>query len=121
MFTRASGKTASPSSLAMDMLDDDMLEKQRDLLRQVKANKRILLAMLEGRPFVRKIFPGEANFVLIQVDDADALLSFCAQQNVILRGFPTEAALRGSIRISVGSEEDLASLKQALDDWERTR
>lgn len=108
-------------SLAMDMLDDDMLEKQRDLLRQVKANKRILLTMLEGRPFVRKIFPGEANFVLIQVDDADALLTFCAQHNVILRGFPAEAALRDCIRISVGSEEDLASLERALDDWEKTR
>lgn len=108
-------------SLAMDILDDDILEKQRNLLRQVKNNKRILLAMLEGRPFVRKIYPGEANFVLIQVDDADALLSFCAQYNVILRGFPAEQALRGCIRISVGSEDDLASLERALDKWEKAQ
>lgn len=108
-------------SLAMEMLDDDVLGKQRDLLQQVKRNKRILLAMLEGRTFVRKIFPGEANFVLIEVDDADSLLAFCARHNVILRGFPAEAALRDCIRISVGSEEDLASLEQALDNWEQTR
>lgn len=108
-------------SLAMEILDDDILEKQRNLLRQVKNNKRILLAMLEGRPFVRRIYPGEANFVLIQVDDADALLSFCAQNNVILRGFPAEEALRGCIRISVGSEDDLASLERALDKWEEAQ
>lgn len=108
-------------SLAMEMLDDDILGKQQNLLRQVKSNKRILLAMLEERAFVRKIFPGEANFVLIEVDDADSLLAFCARHNVILRGFPAEAALRDCIRISVGSEEDLASLEQALDNWEQAR
>ncbi|MEE4216578.1 MAG: histidinol-phosphate transaminase [Xanthomonadales bacterium] len=108
-------------SLAMEMLDDDILEKQQNLLRQVKGNKRILLAMLEGRAFIRKIFPGEANFVLVEVDDADSMLAFCARHNVILRGFPAEAALRDCIRISVGSEEDLASLGYALDNWEQAR
>jgi histidinol-phosphate aminotransferase len=108
-------------SLAMDMLEDRLLEKQRELLRQVRSNKGILLDMLKGRTFVRKIFPGEANFVLIRVDDADGLLDFCAQLNVILRGFPAEAALRNCIRISVGSEEDLSVLKRAFDSWENKR
>ena len=108
-------------SLAMKMLDSDVLENQQNLLRQVRNNKRILLAMLEGRSFIRKIYPGEANFVLIRVDDADALLSHCAQRNVILRGFPAEPALRDCVRISVGSEEDLASLEGALNDWDNKR
>lgn len=107
-------------SLAMRMLEDDTLEKQRDLLRQVRANKGILLAILEGRSFVRDIFPGEANFVLIRVDRADELLSHCARNNVILRGFPSDPALRDCIRISVGSRDDLASLEKALDSWNET-
>ena len=97
------------------------MENQQNLLRQVRNNKRILLAMLEDRSFIRKIYPGEANFVLIRVERADALLSFCAQRNVILRGFGAEAALRDCIRISVGSEEDLASLEAALYDWDNKR
>ena len=105
-------------SLAMEMLEPETLERQRELLRQVRGNKGILLGMLEGRRFVRKIFPGEANFVLARVDDADALLTFCAQRNVILRGFPSEPALRDCIRISVGSADELALLNGALDEWE---
>jgi histidinol-phosphate aminotransferase len=108
-------------SLAMQMLGDETLAKQSKLLRQVRANKTLLLNMLENRRFVQKVFPGEANFVLIRVDEADALLTFCAQKNIILRGFPSEPALRDCIRISVGSADDMARLEQALDDWETTR
>lgn len=106
-------------SLALAMLDESVLEKQRDLLRQLRRNKGILLGMLEGRTFVQRVFSGEANFVLIRVDDADALLGFCARRNVILRGFPSEPSLRDCIRISVGSGEDLAQLEAALDAWEK--
>lgn len=105
-------------SLALAMLDESVLEKQRDLLRQLRRNKGILLGMLEARPFVQRVFPGEANFALVRVDDADALLGFCARRNVILRGFPSEPSLRDCIRISVGSGEDLAQLEAAFDAWE---
>lgn len=108
-------------SLALQMLEASRLEEQRDLMRQIRANKTSLLAMLEGRPFVRQVLPGEANFILVRVDDAEGLLSACARRNVILRGFPTEPVLRDCVRISVGSLEDLAALEQALDYWEETK
>ena len=105
-------------SLAMAMLEEKALSRQRDMLQQVRENKGILLGLLEQRPFVQAIYPGEANFVLIRVDDADGLLTHCARQNVILRGFPAEPVLRDCIRISVGSKDDLTRLAKALDDWE---
>jgi histidinol-phosphate aminotransferase len=107
-------------ALAMRMLADETLQKQGELLQQVRDNKGILLAMLNDRSFVRKIFPGEANFVLVRVDDADALLTHCAKNNVILRGFPSDPALRDCIRISVGSKDDLSALERALDEWENS-
>jgi histidinol-phosphate aminotransferase len=105
-------------ALAMAMLEEEALEKQRDMLLEVRRNKRELLRMLNDLPFVRAIYPGEANFVLIRVDDAEGLLTHCAINNVILRGFPAEPVLRDCIRISVGSEDDLGQLAKALDEWE---
>ena len=105
-------------ALAMAMLEEEALEKQRDMLREVRSNKAELLRLLEDLPFVRAIYPGEANFVLIRVDDADGLLTHWALNNVILRGFPAEPVLRDCIRISVGSEDDLGQLSRALVGWE---
>jgi histidinol-phosphate aminotransferase len=106
------------TALALRMLQDDMLLRQARLLEELAANKQALLDVLAGRPFVRELIAGRANFVLIRVDRADQLLGFCAERGVILRGFPADPLLRGYIRISVGSAQDIAALAALLDAWE---
>jgi histidinol-phosphate aminotransferase len=106
-------------SLALRMLENDVLEKQKHLLVELRNNKRILLGALARLAFIRDVFPGEANFVLIRVDRSEELLTFCADRGVILRGFPADPLLDGCIRISVGSESDIAVLADALGDWEK--
>ncbi|MGK2927223.1 MAG: aminotransferase class I/II-fold pyridoxal phosphate-dependent enzyme, partial [Lysobacterales bacterium] len=50
-------------ALALRVLEDDMLARQRELLAEVARNKQILLDALTGRSFLREVIPGEANFV----------------------------------------------------------
>lgn len=110
---------ASPViSLACLMLDNEMLSRQQRLLKKVQYNKQALLSILENRPFILDIWPGEANFVLIRSMQSLELLSFCADRGVILRGYPDDPSLTDCIRISVGSEQDLDALQSALDAWE---
>jgi histidinol-phosphate aminotransferase len=124
-------------ALALRVLQDDMLARQRELLAEVARNKRTLLAALAGRSFLSEVLPGEANFVLVRVgsgvgsgvnsgvdsaagtgaDPAGTLLAFCAERGVILRGFPAEPLLRGYIRISVGTRDEIAALSAVLDEW----
>jgi histidinol-phosphate aminotransferase len=105
--------------LALSMLSPEMMDRQKDMLARLARNKRLLVSMLEKRNCFLEIMPGEANFVLLRVKSPDELLSFCASQNVILRGFPADPALQGWIRISVGSAEEIAALSAVLDDWEK--
>lgn len=112
---------ASPVvALALRMLEDDMLARQRNLLAEVARNKQALIETLAGRPFVQRLIPGEANFVLVQAASAERLLAFCAQRGVVLRGFPADPLLRGYLRISVGTSDDIAALSAVLDAWQRT-
>jgi len=105
-------------SLACRMLDPEMLGRQQKLLTEVQRNKTRLLLILQSRPFIRDIWPGEANFVLLRVDNPDGFLTFCAARGVILRGYPNDPMLKSCIRVSVGSEQDLGALESALDAWE---
>ena len=91
------------------------------MIKEVQKNKKRLLSLLADRPSILKIWPGEANFVLLRVSEAEELVRFCADRGVILRGYPGEPLLEGCIRISVGSENELADLKLALDDWENRK
>jgi len=104
-------------ALALRVLQADMLERQRDLLRQIAANKQRLLDVVRDRPFVREVIAGEANFILLRTARAADLLSFCADRNVILRGFPGQPLLRDYLRISVGTADEIAALGAVLDAW----
>ena len=107
--------------LAERVMQADMLLRHKELLAELKANKSLLLSILKDRQFIEKIWPGEANFVLLRVEDAPALLNHCAQNSIILRGYPNDPSLQGCIRISVGSKQDIASLDQALNRWEANK
>ena len=105
-------------NLAMRMLEDDMMDRQQELMREIENNKRYLLRILQNRDFVREIIPGDANFVLIRADNALDLLAFSTSKGVIIRGYPSEPLLHNCLRISVGSEAELAKFAAVLDEWE---
>jgi histidinol-phosphate aminotransferase len=107
--------------LALRMLEKPVLKKQEKSLKHLQSNKQFLLESLHGLPFIREILPGEANFVLVRVDNPDEVLTFCADHGVIIRGFPGDPMLADYLRISVGSESDLSALLVAFEEWEASK
>jgi histidinol-phosphate/aromatic aminotransferase/cobyric acid decarboxylase-like protein len=113
---------ASPVvELALRMLEKPVLEKQKQSIACLRANKQLLLDSLNTLTFIREILPGEANFVLVRVDDPDEVLTFCASKGVIIRGFPADPLLGGYLRISIGSEKDLSALLDVFGEWEASQ
>jgi histidinol-phosphate aminotransferase len=62
--------------------------------------------------FVSRIWPSAANFLLVAVDDADALMRHCRSDNLLLRYFGGELA--NCVRISVGSRDENNRLLESL-------
>ena len=68
---------------------------------------------IERFEFVRKVWPSDANFFLIEVDDANKVLRCCEEHRVLLRYFG--GALASCIRISVGGADENTALLRALE------
>ena len=94
--------------------------KQAD---QVKEWVRILLTereVLSGRlkelTFVQHIYPTDANFVLVKMDDANAVYNYLVDKGIIVRNRNTVSLCLGCVRITVGTPEEneilLAELKK---------
>ena len=79
----------------------------------VIAERERLIAVIRDFPFVKKVWPSDANFFLILVDDAELVMQRAAEHKVLLRFFGD--SLPGCIRISVGSREDSKRLLHALE------
>ena len=63
---------------------------------------------------VKKILPTDANYLLMIVDDADALCARAADQGYILRNQSHQPGLAGAIRVSIGTEDEMDGLLAIL-------
>lgn len=104
-------------NLALKLFEPESLDRQKTMLRKFRKNKSVLIDSLSNRPFVEKVWPGKANFVLARVSDAKELVDHLASNRVTVRQFPVEPLLKNCIRISVGKTSELDKLASALDAY----
>lgn len=76
-----------------------------------------LVPALEGFPFVRKVFPSDANFLLVRVADADALYAYLLDKGIIVRNRSRVPGCAGCLRITVGLPEENEALLNALNNY----
>ena len=69
----------------------------------VSEGKRVYKALAQS-PFVEKLYPSDANFILMKVSDEDGLLRALGQSNIKIRDFRSKLA--GYFRLSIGTPEE---------------
>ncbi|MEE4174334.1 MAG: histidinol-phosphate transaminase [Xanthomonadales bacterium] len=109
--------TAPAIAAALAVTGRETREQQKILLLSLAREKGRLVRELTGRPWVRDLWPGEANFVLIRVNDGPALVRHCAEQGVRVRDFHGQPLLDNCVRMTVGSPDDMGALRAALDTF----
>lgn len=70
--------------------------------------------------YVKHIYPSDANFVLIRVDDANAVYHFLVDQGIIVRNRNSVSLCMGCIRITVGSPEENKILIETMQHFVAT-
>lgn len=73
-----------------------------------------LMQELPRFPFVRKIWPSDANFLLVEVADADATYEHLTRDGIIVRNRNRVKGCRGCLRITVGLPEENDRLLDSL-------
>jgi len=89
-------------------------------LEETKSERTRLAEGLAKSTFVKKIFPSDANFLLLEVNDADGLFARLRQFNVKIRDYRSTT---GRVRVSIGSPDENTIALQAfgvVDQTERT-
>lgn len=109
--------TAPAIAAALAVTGPGARVRQARMLEDIREEKARLVAALDRYPWVRRCWPGEANFVLARVDDGPGLVAHCAGRGVRIRDFSDTPMLDDCVRLSIGSAEDMAALTTALDTW----
>jgi histidinol-phosphate aminotransferase len=73
-----------------------------------------LLKVLNEVAFVSKIYPTEANFVLIKVDDANKRYNELIQKGIVIRNRTTQPLCENTLRLTIGTADENKILMEAL-------
>jgi histidinol-phosphate aminotransferase len=86
----------------------------RERVRALISERERLRAALEGLPLARRVWPSEANFLLVECRDAARFARAGLSGGVLVRLFPEERGLQDCARVTVGTSEENDRLLRAL-------
>jgi histidinol-phosphate aminotransferase len=102
------------AKLALQALDAS--EDRENVIATIRNERRRLMHRLGSITCVRDVFPSDANFVLVRVNDAGDIYSKLIQKGIIIRNRSSEPKLQNCVRITVGTPQENDALLSAMED-----
>ena len=95
------------------LLDTDVVNSE---IADIKAERDRLFEVLLEVTFVKKVYPSQANFILIKVDDANKRYAQLLEKGVVIRNRSSQPLCENTLRITVGTSEENRQLISILKD-----
>jgi histidinol-phosphate aminotransferase len=90
------------------------IEKIQMEIDSIIIQREDLLNVLLDIKFVSKIYPTEANFILIKVDDANRRYDELIAKGIVIRNRTTQPLCENCLRLTIGTAEENKKLMEAL-------
>ena len=99
---------------ALQFTAPDALAELRQRIAIIHAERARLTDELSKLPLIRRVYPSDANFLLLDCADAERVLNAAVNVGLIIRDQRSQKALPHGVRISIGSPEQNARLLNGL-------
>lgn len=93
-------------------------KKYQSEIKTILAEKERLEKEFLQLSLIKKIYPSDANFILVEVNDADGIYNNLVQQKIITRN--RNSVIAGCIRITIGTTEENNQLIAALKAYKNS-
>lgn len=92
-------------------------DRKDEMVRVILQERERLTDALQALSFVHTIYPTDANFVLVKVQDPHGLYQYLTRRGIIVRNRANVHLCEGSVRISVGTPAENTALIRALHEY----
>lgn len=101
--------------IALEALQN--IEQVNEWIKITVAEREQLAERLLDLPMVKKVYPSDANFILVQVEDALRTYNSLVDLGIIIRDRSKVALCEGCLRITIGTAEENTKLLEALKSF----
>ncbi|ALJ03988.1 histidinol phosphate aminotransferase [Pseudalgibacter alginicilyticus] len=87
----------------------ERLEKEEEVANEIKSiieQRTLLISKLKTIDFISEIYPTDANFVLVKVDDATKRYNQLIEKGIVIRNRTTQAGCENTLRLTVGTADE---------------
>ena len=104
---------ADTLALALRLLETDITPQVQTLI----AGRERVATALTVLPFVEKVYPSDANFLLVKVDRPRELYDYLIARELIVRDRSRTPGCEGTLRITIGTPEENDRLIEELNHY----
>lgn len=91
----------------------NVAKKERQVA-EILAQRDVLRELLISLPCVKEIYPSDANFLLVKVNDANAIYKYLQEKGIIVRNRHRVTLCSDCLRITVGTPVENSEIYNAL-------
>lgn len=88
-----------------------------DMIKILVDMRGALASVFESMPTVEKVYPSDANFILVRIKNARNVYEFLLTKGIVLRDRSNVKLCEDCLRITVGTEKENTQLVDAMQDW----
>lgn len=106
---------SASQQLAIEALEN--VSQVNDWIKIIVKEREKLSEELNNMSFVKKVYPSQANFLLVKVDDPRMIYDYLTKKNIVVRDRSNVSLCEGCLRITVGKSEENNLLLEALANY----
>lgn len=80
--------------------------KVSDEVQHILQQRQVVISELKAIPYVEKIYPSDANFILIKVDDANERYQQLIDKGIVIRNRTNQPLCDNCLRLTIGTIEE---------------
>ena len=101
--------------LASQALDE--VEQVNEMIKIIVSERNRLAIELQKISIVQEIFPSDANFLLVRIEEARKVYEYLLSRGIVVRDRSTTPGCAGCLRITVGTPKENQLLLEALSEF----
>ena len=101
--------------LALQALEE--VEQVNEMIKEIVKERTLLEQALMQLNFVKKIFPSDANFLLVKVNEPVKIYQYLLDKGIVVRDRSRVELCEGCLRITVGTASENETLLKVLSNF----
>ena len=92
----------------------EQVEVKNNWVKEILSQRTLMIEELKELSIVEHIYPSDANFILVKVDDANLRYKQLVEKGIIVRNRNSVTLCENCLRITIGTAQDNKELLKAL-------